>query len=84
MTSKIHDMTGHPLPESAVDDALEAVRYILLSPERLVKLPPQLGVNIPNIYRCLVLLKAQYIVARAPAPVKAEDVPHFTKKEPIE
>lgn len=62
------DLTGHPLPEKDVDEAIAAVRGVLLRPHLMRDIPVQLTVSLPNIYRCLVLLKAQYIAKRLLLP----------------
>lgn len=45
------DKTGEPPSQRDFDDAIEAVKISLI--RDVTKLPPELGVNMPNILRCL-------------------------------
>lgn len=52
MTIGFEDVTGSPVSARDIDDAIAAITMVL-RPEHLTKLPPQLVVNAPNILRCL-------------------------------
>lgn len=50
------DMTGQPPSAQDIDDAIAAA-VKLANPTLLMTLPPQIGVNVMNIVRCLRYLK---------------------------
>lgn len=50
------DITGQPPSKQDVDDAISAASK-LANPKLLMTLPPEIGVNVMNIVRCLRYLK---------------------------
>lgn len=51
------DITGQAPSERDVDDAIQAIRNQVVG-MGMLKLPPELAVNLPNILRCLQHYKA--------------------------
>jgi hypothetical protein len=52
MSLDFEDANGKPVSALDIDDAIEAAQ-LCLRPDMLMKLPPQLVTNVPNILRCL-------------------------------
>ena len=53
---EITDVTGKPVSRRDVEEAEQVVRKFMVN--GIMKLPPELAVQIPNILRCLSELKA--------------------------
>jgi len=50
----IEDLTGQPVSRREVQEAIEVVqKWMVLG---MMKLPPELAVQLPNIRRCLIEL----------------------------
>lgn len=52
MSITIEDRTGEPERPADYDESIRIVTKFLMSPE-MMKLPPELSVNLPMIRRCL-------------------------------
>ena len=48
------DITGELVSEQDIKEAITAVKSVMT--KDMLKLPPELAVNIPNIHRCLTEL----------------------------
>lgn len=48
------DLTGSLVSDRDIDDAMSAVKTGMI---HVMKLPPELAVNLPNVLRCLQQLK---------------------------
>ena len=52
----IEDKTGDPISDRDLQDAIDAIKECMI--KHIMNVPPQLGVNLSNIHRCLVQLQA--------------------------
>ncbi len=53
---EIEDKTGSIISDTDLQDAINAIKECMT--KHIMNVPPQLGVNLPNIHRCLLQLQA--------------------------
>ncbi len=51
------DKTGQRVSLPDIDDAIGAMKAMIVRIDLLTKIPPQVAVNLPNILRCLQELR---------------------------
>jgi hypothetical protein len=49
------DKTGTPPSQRDIDEAIQVVKKMIIT--SVMKLPPELAINLPNILRCLQRLR---------------------------